>query len=216
MDIPIAEAIKNDHFVKSVQFDLHESTIQDYFKSLCSTCESKQKIHAYDPIQNAIFISHKYPRSEVASYRLLKETDMRLSWKVRLNKEADDVNATISQLIGWQPNCFTRGNYHLRSFNGSWQVWMRNIDENERDIILNKSIKYDEWVEMSVYAKFSEFDGYITLSIKDSESLQVFDLVKNGPTYIACDMGPYMKFGSYTHHASTLEVGLKDILVNYR
>lgn len=216
MDIPIVQTVQNDHFVESTVFELTEELASNYFKTLCSTCQEGQSIHYFDDAENVLVIRDLYPRSEVATYHLLKETEMRISWKLFLTAAGYGVNTTVSQLIGWQPECFTGGNYHVRTQQGAWEIWMRNITENKRDLILDKSIKYNEWVEFTVWAKFSDEDGYFSISIKDSDSFQVFNLIESGPTYVSCKRGPYLKFGSYNGRSSELEVGVKDISVKYR
>jgi hypothetical protein len=216
MAIPSNDIVVDGHFVESVQFDLKNKSINNYFKNMCSRCEKGQEISQYDPVENSLLLKHKYPRSEIASYRLLQQHDIKISWKIRLNSLAKNVNSTVSQVIGWQKDCFGGGNYHIRSNNGNWQVWMRNLGENTRDIILNKPIKYDEWTEIAIFSNFDDTNGYFTLAIKDSSSFNVFELIEGGPSFVSCELGPYLKFGGYTSHKSNLNVEVKDIKVTYR
>lgn len=215
MDLPGEVEVVNGHFSESVKFDLNRNNLSHYFRSLCSNCTQDEKIYEYNEDDHSIIINHVYPRSELATYRLLTESDIRVSWKLKISTGSDQVNSTVSQIIGWQNQCFGGGNYHIRIIDHKWYIWMRNIGENERDLFLNRPVIYDEWIEFTVFGKFDEENGYLSLSIKDSQSFEVFELVPSGQTYISCNLGPYLKFGSYAKVPSDLTVGVKDIKIKY-
>lgn len=216
MEIPEESLIKNDHFTRSVKFDFSKDNLQQYFRTLCSKCEDNDKIYKYNEEYNYIEISHDYPRSEVATFRILKDRNVQISWRLKLDHPGDEIETTVSQIIGWQDSCFDGGNYHIRKNGDYWQVWIRNLGNSTRDILLNKEIVYGEWVRFNVIANFSYTDGNFLLSIKDSESFEVYDLIKHGQSYVNCDLGPYLKFGSYSSDSSNLKVSISQISINYQ
>lgn len=148
--------------------------------------------------KNSLTITQHKGRTELATRRFPTNKDLIIKWSLFVPVDFDKhYSATVAQFIGWQPPCFNGGNFHIRIEDGHWSVWMRNLGETTRDILLNKLVGKGQWTDLIVKAKFTKEKGYFELAIKDTDSFQQFTLINRGQSFIDCPLGPYIKFGLY-------------------
>jgi len=139
-----------------------------------------------------------HDRNESASAFLPLDKDLVIKWSLYFAEGFDSESfGTVSQLIGWQPNCFQGGLFHLRFEKGSWGYWLRNTPSGhdfKSEIKIAKAV----WIDFVVKAKFTNSDnGYIKLKINQEGKEYNFNIIQGGATYKDCPRGPYFKAGLY-------------------
>lgn len=205
--------IEDEYIQETTKIDF--SKPNSVLKTLCSNCSEGEKIVSFNKVDSSITIKHEKPRTEVATYRIHKNRDIEISWEMKLRDLKSDADATVMQVIGWQKECFTGGNYHLRVNRGNWEIWVRNIDGNSRDLILPKVVKENVWIKFKINTKLSPNEGYFKLYINDEDSSFDKSIIKNSRTYIDCKLGPYLKWGAYGKEETHMSVSVKNAYIKY-
>lgn len=190
------------------------------FNSLCGGClhDGKDKIKISNVNvregKHSLSIQLHKGRTELATKRFPTAKDLIIKWSLFVPADFDtSSSATVTQFIGWQAPCFNGGNFHIRIEAGRWSVWMRNLGESTRDIVLNKLVEKGQWTDLIVNAKFTKGKGYFELTIKDTDSVQQFPLITDGQSFIDCPLGPYIKFGLYGNNAEGNKIYLDRVSV---
>ncbi len=108
-------------------------------------------------------------------------------------------SGTLSQIHGGGPNFKTcgGGTFHLKTRSDHWGYWLRNAGPNTKDVYGIKPVRKGEWTTFIVRANMSKTNGYIYLTIKDSQGEQTFTVAASGKTIQDCSGAWFFKAGVY-------------------